>query len=170
MGQTMKDLQGAARRFLQGLALFLLVIALSACGIANKTPAPLPTPMPLPDRGVLLYWVVEGDPPTRDESIIVYASGEVSYEDHITGRRGSQQIGPLGAERLLGLLRASGFTGLQEEYRRPRWRGIAFAALAARLDGETKTVRWESNAMPDKLAQVIQELEQFLAVVRQTAH
>jgi len=153
--------------------LVLLLGAVVACSLFGEgTPRPLPTPVALPADAVLLYWVVEGDPVVRDEGLILYPKGDVSYEDRVQQRKGSQFLTPRGVEHFLDALQNSNWPGLQAAYRPSsgqRTPQPAFVALSARVGGAEKTVQWEAPACPQELVEVAAELDQLLAVVRESA-
>jgi hypothetical protein len=149
------------------LALFCLLAACSG----GQPARPLPPITPLPDEAVLLYRLVEGEPATRDETILLHAGGQVSYLEAVSGRKGSQFVTPDGVQRFLGKLEAARFASLLASYRpRSASSSPVYHTLSARLGGAVKAVQWEAPQTPTELGDFMREWEQFVAVIRASAH
>jgi hypothetical protein len=147
----------------------LLLLVLSACS-AGQPAQPLPPITPLPAEAVLAYRLVEGEPATRDETILLYPAGQVSYVEAVSGRKGSQVVMPGGVQRFLDNLQAARFADLSAAYR-PRGASAipVYHTLSARLGGAVKTVQWEAPQTPPGLGDFVREWEQFISVIRASA-
>jgi hypothetical protein len=149
----------------------LLLLALSAACSGGQPARPLPPITPLPAGAVLMYRVVENDPATRDETILLYPEGQVSYVESVNGRKGSQFIMPGGVQRFLDTLQSARFASLSESYRpRNAQTKPIYYTLSARLGGAVKTVQWEAPQTPPGLADFLREWDQFLDVIRASTH
>ncbi len=165
---------GSSTHRIKFAGLILLMGAVAACSLFGEPapPRPMPEPMALPANAALLYWIVEGEPVVRDEVLTLYSAGEIAYLDRVKQRKGSQFLMPSGVEYFLDTLQKSGWLGLQPAYR-PSSRGRkpqpTFVTLSARIGGIERTVQWEAPACPKELVEIEAELNQLLAVVRDSA-